>query len=517
MRNSYDEKIYYDLNGNIKNLERNGETDTSTSVIEIDDLVYTYDTVIKDRLVKVTDTANHSKGFKDSDDNTVNDYTYDGFGNMLTDRNKGITSITYNQLNLPAEIIFNGSTTTKINYIYTADGVKLSKKVTNGSVVTTTGYLDGYQYVNTVLDFFPTPEGYVKATKNFNRYIYSYIFNYKDHLGNNRVSYTVDPADGVLKILEENHYYPFGLKHNGYSPTQQMMRETNVAPFVVLTPVINPADATYKYKYNGKELQDELGLNIYDFGARNYDPAIGRWFNIDPLAEKMRRHSPYNYCFNNPLRFTDPDGMSPLWKTTINGNVIAEKNDNAATLAKNLSISQKEAQQMINSQGVKTDANGNVVEGQKLTVNNNMTRAIKNSSGPSITQMREEKPGTPSINMPHDSYNCWQGAQAVVNGEEPSFDSQKYKQFDSNTEGYSQVSNFDNVEYGQGIAMIGGGSKMLHMVVNAGQSKDGTQYVWSKDGQTAKPQIYSLPFLLNLMSKEGTKFTMDDVKYFKKD
>ncbi|MDQ0066038.1 RHS repeat protein [Chryseobacterium lathyri] len=101
------------------------------------------------------------------------------------------------------------------------------------------------------------------------------------------MSYTNNGSGAA--IIEENNYYPFGLKHEGYN-----------------TLIGNPA---YNYGYNGKELQKETGYS--DFGARMYMSDIGRWGVVDALAEQMRRHSPYNYAFNNPLRFIDPDGNSP--------------------------------------------------------------------------------------------------------------------------------------------------------------------------------------------------------------
>ena len=216
------------------------------------------------------------------------DYVYDGNGNMIVDKNKNITAITYNHLNLPTKIIFP---TGNIVYIYTASGQKVQKVVTENTTITTTDYLGGYQYQNMVLQFFPTAEGYVKNTSVSGTNSYSYVFNYTDHLGNTRLSYTKDTASGSLKILEENNYYPFGLKHKGYNN----LVSTN-----------NPAE---KLLFNGKELQDELGLDMYDFGARLYDRQLNIWRTPDPKAETSRRFSPYAYALNNPIYFIDPDGM----------------------------------------------------------------------------------------------------------------------------------------------------------------------------------------------------------------
>lgn len=278
--NAYDENLTYDKNGNIMSLVRKGDIDPQVGIIEIDNLVYTPLTN-SNQLARIVDNANNTSGFNDVN-KTGDDYTYDANGNMITDKNKNITAIAYNQLNLPKKITFG--TTGSIEYFYNAAGVKVQKIVSEtGKTAITTDYLGGFQYKDNVLEFFPTAEGYVKNTAG----ALSYVFQYKDHLGNVRVSYAKNPTTQVLEIIEENNYYPFGLKHKGYN---------------------DYAANANKYKYNGKELQDELGLNFYDFGARNYDPALGRWMNMDALAEVYVGISPYAYTLNNPVLFIDPDG-----------------------------------------------------------------------------------------------------------------------------------------------------------------------------------------------------------------
>ncbi len=206
---------------------------------------------------------------------------------------------------MPTKITFSTAPTGNIVYIYNAVGQKVEKQVfttSQGSVPSIIYYLNGFQYVFrenyadylTKLQFFPTAEGYVKNTVVSGVNNYSYVYNYTDHLGNVRLSYQDINKDGLVansEILEESNYYPFGMKHSGYN-------SGNLQP-------------NYKYKYQGQERQDELGLNMYDYGARNYDPALGRWMNIDPLAEKFPSWSPYNFCMNNPMRLVDPDGRAP--------------------------------------------------------------------------------------------------------------------------------------------------------------------------------------------------------------
>jgi RHS repeat-associated protein len=127
--------------------------------------------------------------------------------------------------------------------------------------------------------------------------------------------------------VEQNHYYPFGLRHTNYSGGKMQVVKEQELKRMAPTP---EELLSYKYKYNGKEWQDELGLNMYDYGARNYDAAIGRWMNVDPLAEMSRRFSPYTYCYNNPLIYIDYDGMFATPPTdfyNLNGDLVKHVED----------------------------------------------------------------------------------------------------------------------------------------------------------------------------------------------
>ncbi len=310
--------VGYDLNGNITYLSRDGFQEGVPFSIPWDELLYTYD---GNQLISVSDYSNNENGFNGKPvpgyPYTMAEYTYDVNGNLTSDSGKNIVNITYNHLDLPVTVTImdEGQQGGYISYVYDATGVKLSKTFTptgvnpNGIVTQYDGNFI-YQKIGTdenELQFFSHPEGYTVPVSNTDKTVkgfdagpgiityssYSYVFQYKDHLGNVRLSYSDLDLNGSIdpntEIIEENNYYPFGLKHKGYN-----------------TAVTSAGNAiAQQYKFGGKQLQEELGLQWYDFGARNYDAAIGRWFNTDPQNQFA---SPYLYAFNNPVIAVDPDG-----------------------------------------------------------------------------------------------------------------------------------------------------------------------------------------------------------------
>ena len=278
----------YDKNGNILGLKRYGQTGASSYGL-IDNLALTLN---GNQLKAVNDavtTSVYNNGFEFKDGAKVaTEYTYDTNGNLTKDLNKNIISIQYNMLNLPSIVSFSDGST--ITYTYGADGTKLRTVHKIGSATTTTDYLGNVVYENGVAKLLLTGYGYVSLNDK------KYHYFLQDYQGNNRVV-----VDSSGKVNETNHYYPFG---GVFASTG------NVQP----------------YKYNGKELDAKKGLNWYDYGARMYDPALGRWHTVDPLAENYYRVALYVYCDNLPVLYIDPDGKGwneawPHLKNSVSGNI----------------------------------------------------------------------------------------------------------------------------------------------------------------------------------------------------
>lgn len=269
--NHFNEQITgYDKNGNILGLKRFGQTSQNDYGL-IDDLLLSY---TGNRLLAVKDNAVNSAyagnfEFSNGADKSV-EYNYDVSGNLKNDLNKKITDIQYNYLNLPSLIKFeNGS---NISYLYSPEGAKLRTIHVTDKDTLMTDYCGNVIYENEIPVKLLTEVGYITLTDAVHHYFL------QDYQENNRVV-----IDNNNNVEEVNHYYPFG---GVFAST------SSVQPF----------------KYNGKELDRKNGLDWYDYGARMYDAALGRFTTSDPSAENYYGSSPYIYCGNNPVTRIDPNG-----------------------------------------------------------------------------------------------------------------------------------------------------------------------------------------------------------------
>ena len=267
--------ITYDLNGNLKTYTRQGLVSGTATFGTIDNLTYYYDDGARpDRLSRVIDAASATKGFVYVSTASPA-YLYDANGNLTQDKHKDLT-FSYNYMNLPNNVVKTTGGT--IGLSYTADGEKLSK--TAGGV--TRNYVSGIEYNGANLEAIYHKEG--RCTPNGAGFFYEYSL--KDHLGNARVNFRANGT--AVTYLEDFHYYPFGMLMEGIGAQ---------------------ASPTNGYRYNSKELNVDLGLNWYDYGKRWYDPVIGRFPGVDPLADTFNFVTPYNYAENEPTAHIDLWGL----------------------------------------------------------------------------------------------------------------------------------------------------------------------------------------------------------------
>lgn len=258
------------------------------------------------KIKRITDSSISTHVHKGHKPGSATDYLYDHNGNMIYDPSRGM-SITYNHLNLPLSMVMNSNH--KIDYIYDANGNKLREIVTDigsESYSTTKDYVDGIEYKDSKLEAIAHDNGRwynVNVNTSISTVSLRHEYSLKDHLGNTRLTFTDKDLDGKIEvstnpstneILSEHHYYSFGLPMMG--PWMNGSVDQN----------------TTRYTYNGKEAIEGLDIDLLDYGARFYDPSIGRFTSVDPLAEKYAGTSPYVYTLNNPINLIDPDGREVI-------------------------------------------------------------------------------------------------------------------------------------------------------------------------------------------------------------
>ncbi len=278
----------YDRNGNVTGLQRYGKLAGGGYGL-IDNLSIV---LSGNQLATVEDTAtgvaaNGNTSFMNGASVQM-EYSYDANGRLIADANKGISSINYNVLGLPSGVTRAGNET--VSWVYNGVGTKLRRTVSTAEGNMTTDYFGNAIYEGTTLSRLLIPNGYV----TFSGSTPTYHYYQKDHLGSNRM---VTNATGSVEQVV--HYYPFGGQFDeGTSPSLQ------------------------PYKFSGKEWDTSLGFNIYDFGARSYDPALLRWTTPDPLMVKYTQWSPYVYCADSPVYLGDPEGKDLVIRGIDDSSVV---------------------------------------------------------------------------------------------------------------------------------------------------------------------------------------------------
>ena len=330
----YKMAISYDDNGNIKTLLRNGY---SASKTDMDNLTYNYKSW-SNKINYIKDDKLSSNYTVDIDAQASGNYSYDEIGNLSMDKGNNVNSITWNVWNKPVKVTKSSGET--IEFTYDAMGNRISKKSTSGSTIAYTYYIldakgntvaaydESASTANTnktlSLKEIPItassrigtykPSGITVrtiangvitnktlTTSNENKRKIGYKqYEITDHLGNVRATFSdiklstlstaKVPCSFTADISSLSNYYPYGMQMAGntYNTTNS------------------------RYGFQGKEKDNEiLGEgNEYDFGARLYDPRVGRWLSMDPLAEKFADESPYTAMGNDPVNNIDPDGKA---------------------------------------------------------------------------------------------------------------------------------------------------------------------------------------------------------------
>ena len=305
----YGASYSYDNMGNLLSLSREGDMTSSLKGI-VDNLSMTYD---GNMLASVSDSApapsvTGSADFRDGVSEAV-EYTYDRNGNMTSDLNRKVSLISYNRQNRPARMRHAGGTET---FTYLPDGTKRGRTfLGKDRSLSRTEYRGNLVCADDTLKYILFDGGLIAMDGAEPEY----LFFLRDHLGSVRV---VARPDG--KAVQVNHYYPYGMAFagggmSGNAGAHPVEGGVSVAGGSLEIggetggmELARPG-ASQPYRFLGNELYTSNSLGLYDFSARMYDPALGRFLSVDPMAEGYRHLSPYAYCAGNPVVYVDKDGQ----------------------------------------------------------------------------------------------------------------------------------------------------------------------------------------------------------------